>query len=376
MKFKTSTCFLILSFLVLQFLSGFSALQAQNLKAHNGTVKDSYNYWFYTPAAQASEGSISIPEELACGKKPLVIFLHGASLCGRNLEKVRRYGTIDALDRGLKLDAYVLAPQNPGGAWQPSKINRIVDWAVGKYDIDTTRIYVLGMSLGGYGTIDYSAASPERVAASMALCGGGTSRKLANLCQVPMAIFHGTGDRAVPWQASQRVVDAMVTAGDTSRLIYQLIPKASHGALARYLYSPDTYNWLFEHSLSDEGRPVNQRYYFGIDALSNVYRRLKNPIQNVAVEYEHPVEAPLVCDNPNANDSVMTHDGKLISRTDSVLVVDVPAVTSRYNGIHKVRKGDTLGRIAAQHHTTIAKLCKLNHLTRTSTLQIGQKIKY
>ena len=102
-------------------------------------------------------------------RKPLVIFLHGASLRGNNLSQVRRYGTLDALSKGLNLDAYVLAPQHPTGGWQPERIDRLVDWALERYAIDSTRIYVLGMSMGGFGTIDYAAASPHRVAAGLAL---------------------------------------------------------------------------------------------------------------------------------------------------------------------------------------------------------------
>lgn len=272
------------------------SLQAQQLKAHRGTLHNSYNFWFYTPPREAPLGSISVTMGRPDAPKPLVIFLHGASLCGKNLDKVRSYGTLDAIKYGLKLDAFIVAPQNPGGAWSPTKVNRIVDWAVQKYAIDTTRIYVLGMSLGGYGTLDYAAASADRVAAAMGLCGGATSRQVHELCRVPLIIMHGTGDRAVSWRASQAVVDQMKAAGDTSRLIYKLIPKASHGALARYLYAPETYNWLFEHRLDAPGRPVNRKYYWGIEMLKDVYQRLGKPNQKIVLDYTRdplPAVTPL-----------------------------------------------------------------------------------
>lgn len=358
---------------------------AQRLSAHRGTVKKAYNYWFYTPSQKPQPGSVVVPVHEpdstslydvpsvtdsaswdlevvsqppvipAVSGKPLVIFLHGASLCGSNLARVRRYGTIDAISRGLKLDAYVLAPQNPGGAWNPAKINRIVDWALDNYDIDSTRIYVLGMSLGGYGTIDYAAASPSRVAAAMALCGGGTSKTLGNLNQVPLAILHGTGDRAVPWTASQAVVNAMQAAGDTTRLIYRLLPKQSHGALARYFYIPEVYEWLFQHTLLDTTRTVNRDYYFGIDVTDNAFRRLKK------------LDQPLLVDDSHKASSTKGASTKGASSAE---------VDESSTGVHVVKSGDTLSRIAKLHRTTIAHLCAANNISRTSVLRIGQKIRY
>lgn len=351
MKFS-SRIFIALLLLIMPL-----CLMAQRLTAHRGTVQKAYNYWFYAPSADPQPGAVTVPPvvadsdswddsdlQVATGRKPLVIFLHGASLCGNNLSKVRRYGTIDALGKGLKLDAYVLAPQNPGGAWNPAKLNRIVDWALSRYAIDSTRIYVLGMSLGGYGTIDYAADSPHRVAAAMALCGGGTSKTLGNLNQVPLCILHGTGDRAVPWSASQSVVNAMLAAGDTTRLIYRLLPKQSHGALARYFYVPQVYDWLFQHALTDSARYVRRDYNFGIEVTDNAFRNLEKPAK------------PLVVEDTNRGSS--------------------REVDESTSGVHVVRKGDTLGHIAKQHHTTVARLCQINRISRTSTLRIGQKIRY
>lgn len=368
---KSPKAYIHLTLLFISFLClAPTDVLAQQLKAYKGHVKNAYNYWFYTPGKTAAPGSISITQEMSNGKKPLVIFLHGASLCGRNLEKVRRYGTLDAIRRGLKLDAYVLAPQNPGGSWEPGRVNRLVDWAISKYDIDTTRIYVLGMSLGGFGTLDYTAASSSRVAAAMALCGGATTNNLRGLCNVPLCIMHGTGDRDVSWKQSQEVVNAMKASGDTSRLIYKLIPKASHGALARYLYSPDVYSWLFQHSLSDENRRVNRQYRFNFANLHNVYKLLGEPNQNLVIEYGEPEE-----DLSTTAALAETLEEESNSNPESSNSTE-KASRSKGNGIHKVRSGETLTHIATKHHVSVAHLCKLNHLKRTSVLQIGQKIKY
>ncbi len=263
-------------FVLMIFPMMVGTLSAQRMIAHRGTVKDAYNFWFYVPPVIAPPDSAVVPPLVidsirgeegdlmeAMVRKPLVIFLHGASLRGNNLSQVRRYGTLDALSKGLNLDAYVLAPQHPTGGWQPDRIDRLVDWALERYAIDSTRIYVLGMSMGGFGTIDYAAASPHRVAAGLALCGGDTQKtNHKNLLKVPLCILHGTEDHQVPWESSQRVVDSMRAVGDTTRLIYRLLPGQNHSMLSHYFYFKSVYDWLFLHSTTDKWRPVRRRYGF------------------------------------------------------------------------------------------------------------------
>lgn len=223
------------------------------LTPHRGEVTDGYNYWLYNPDDAPADTT---------DRKPLIIFLHGASLCGTNLDRVRTYGTLDAIEKGRELDTYVLAPQNPGGSWSPRRIANILDHVMANQgDVDPDRIYVLGMSLGGYGTIDLVKAYPERFAAAMALCGGGTGNDFTALNQVPLWIVHGTADRAVTIAQSDRVAASMRAApGGAPRLIYTRVPGMDHAGPARLLYLPDSYDWLLSHSLQDEDRPVNTSF--------------------------------------------------------------------------------------------------------------------
>ena len=202
--------------------------------------------------------------------KPLVVFLHGRSLCGTDLNRVMKYGTMAAIKRGLELDAYAIAPQNPGGAWSPDKIIKLVDWVAERYPIDTDRVYVLGMSLGGYGTIDFTAAYPNRVAAAIAMCGGGSRRDLSGLNQVPLWILHGTADAAVSVNESRKVKNKMEAAGSTPLLRYEEWPGVDHGTYARMFYHPLTYEWLFKHNLQD--RQIDRSITITREDLKNVYR--------------------------------------------------------------------------------------------------------
>lgn len=257
--------------LFLTALLTFACASAHSFKSYTGKVKDGYNFWLSSPKTGGAE------------KKPLVIFLHGASLQGNNLQKVLRYGTLDAISKGLDIDAYVIAPQTVG-AWQPSKVMNSVDYILSSHgDIDTNRIYVIGMSLGGYGTINVAATYPDRIAAAMAICGGGSVKNLSNLNQLPLWIIHGTADRAVSIKESDRVVNMMKQAdAKTSRLIYTRVPGMNHYEPARLLYMPAVYEWLLSHSLTDVKREVSKGFDVNNSTLRGAYRSIKS--KRVTVE--------------------------------------------------------------------------------------------
>lgn len=262
MKLKT----IFLALLWLTTLAAHAATDGQGkMEAMRGKVPGSYNFWIFTPEEYEAEGR----------GVPLVIFLHGASLCGNNLEKVRRYGVLHAIQKGKIVPAVVLAPQNGGGAWNPKKINDLLEWTVAHYAIDTTRVYVLGMSLGGYGTMDFVAAYPDKVAAAMALCGGCSVKEPAGLGQVPLWIMHGTADRAVPIAQSKRVVDYLQQSGNDLLLRYDWIKGGNHGTPARLFYLQKTYDWLFSHSLHDSPRTVDRTFDIDMDDIRQTYDELR-----------------------------------------------------------------------------------------------------
>lgn len=206
----------------------------------------------------------------------MIVFLHGASLCGNNLQKVRRYGVLDAIDEGLDMPMFVLAPQNPGGSWSPRKINDLIEWMKQAYAIDTTRIFVLGMSLGGYGTLDFVGTYPEKVAAAMALCGGTTLKDVSGMGQLPLWIMHGTADRAVNIKESKKIVDSLTDSGNDRLLRYDWFKGASHGALARVFYMRETYDWLLSHSTADKPRTIDKDIEITMQGMKAAYKDLKD----------------------------------------------------------------------------------------------------
>lgn len=266
--------------LCLSLLSVHTAFaQYDFLRPVKDSIPGGYDFWVYTPQDYY----------YSLDSTPVIIFLHGRSLCGRNLNRVKRYGPLDAIVKGRQIEALVLVPQNPGGSWKPDKINDVLEWTKKHYPMDSTRVYVIGMSLGGYGTLDFAGTYPDKVAAAMALCGGSTLKDVSGLGELPLWIMHGTADRAVPIKQSKVVVEQLKKEGKDKRLRYDWLKGASHGALARILYMTKTYDWLFSHSLIDKKRPVNKEIDIDKSDLSKAYNDMISGAPDPEVVYNKTI---------------------------------------------------------------------------------------
>ena len=346
--------------IILIFILFLHPLRAQLLEAHRSEVKDAYNFWFYTPPADTTT------------LQPLIVFMHGQSLCGNNMDRVRRYGPLNALEMGMQIPAMVLAPQNPGGSWNPDKVMRLVDWAVAHYPIDTNRIYALGMSLGGFGTLDLAGTYPHRIAAAMALCGGSTLRNYCGLNELPLWIMHGTADRAVGIAASQRVVDAMEACDTSHRLIWSPIKGANHGRLARVFYLPETYQWLLAHNLQDSARVVDRSVEITAEDMGkgkDIYRQVRAMGNRITVRKASTQSSmPLAEADTTA---ISVPDDSTLTSSDPA-----PKATAKTGKkYHTIRRGDTLFSLARHYGTTVSNLCQLNHISENSILRTGRRLR-
>ena len=256
--------------LMLSVVSASAQTAGEYLKLTDA-VPGGYNFWYFIPEDYKVEQH----------KMPLVIFLHGASLCGKDLMRVRRYGVLNAIDKGMVIPAFVLAPQNPGGAWSPSKLNDLLEWAKANYNVDSTRVYVLGMSLGGYGTLDFVGTYPEKVAAAMALCGGCSLKDMSGLGKLPLWIMHGTADRAVGVKESKKVVDYLKGIGQDKLLRFDWLEGGNHGVLARLFYLQKTYDWLISHTTNK--RKIEDCIDITWDDIKTTYQNMKK----MSEDYEH-----------------------------------------------------------------------------------------
>jgi len=368
---------------IILFVAANLCLSAQTnytFISHHNVVKDAYNFW------------VSVPDtyEEQKGEIPVVLFLHGASLCGNDLNRVRKYGCLDAISMGRDINAIIIAPQNPGGAWNSMKVLNILNWVTNQYAVDTNRIYLIGMSLGGFGTIEFLANHGEKIAASMELCGGTIRKDLCKLNQVPLWIIHGTADKAVPVSRATEIQEAMRKCGSTDLLRLDKWAGVNHGALARLFYLKATYDWLFSHSKADNPRQVNKDIKLKSSDMADAYKDINRGSNVITVKaYSRKQQ--------DTNDMRRTDDGdddEVVSNKDTgqsdvkseapannkavekpthqSQPATKPASSAKY---HTVKQGDTLYAIAKKYHTTVDKICKLNKIKETTILQIGRKLR-
>jgi predicted peptidase len=215
-----------------------------------------------------------IPESQKPGEKyPLVVFLHGAGERGRDNEKqiIANEGAIVWASPEVqeKHPCFVLAPQCPeNGYWgtsfrtsdelEPNSllstvfllINNVVD----EYPIDEERIYITGLSMGGFGTVGLLTLCPERFAAAVVVCGGGNVKKVQKISRIPIWFFHAEDDDVVPVKFSRELVEALKKLNAPVR--YTEYPKGymeSIGSFPHASWIPayrykEMIEWLFSQS--------------------------------------------------------------------------------------------------------------------------------
>jgi predicted peptidase len=178
---------------------------------------------------------------------PLILFLHGAGERGHNLDKVRRHGLPSHLADWADFPAIVASPQcPPHTSWSNVLLLAFLDHLAGEVTVDLDRLYVTGMSMGGYATWSLAVADPSRFAAIAPVCGGGDPFQACRMKGVPVWAFHGADDDVVPLRASQEMVEALRDCGGDVRLT--VYPHVGHDAWTPTYANPDLYGWLFSHA--------------------------------------------------------------------------------------------------------------------------------
>lgn len=354
--------------LLVMLLPVFSFAQTEyTFTAYRNVVNNGYNFWLSTPNDYEAKKS----------EMPVIVFLHGHSLCGSDLYRVRKYGCLDAISMGRDIDALLIAPQNPGGPWNPTKIMNVLNWVQERFEMDTNRIYVIGMSLGGYGTFDLAATYPDKFAAAMALCGGSSRKEFCGLNKLPLWILHGTADKDVTVSQSQRIVDAMKECGPTNLLRFDKLKGINHSQMAKVFYIPETYRWLLSHSKADSARTVNMDVDITVEAMGNAYQNIDRSANKIVVVDNQKVPAPIaVVDTANlTDDSLAALANQVVGEKPVAKPAPAQKSAPTKPAVHIVKSGDTLSAIARKYHTTVDKLCKLNHIKEDGILSLGQKIK-
>jgi len=188
---------------------------------------------------------------------PLILFLHGIGERGADPWKVKVHGPPKVAENMTNFPFIVVSPQCPNGQWWSNEIlTALLDDVITRYKIDTNRVYLTGLSMGGFGAWSLALEYPERFAAVAPICGGGnpyypnayTGARKAALKALPFWAFHGDKDPAVALSESERMVSALKKFGcDVKLTVY---PGVGHDCWTETYNNPALYEWFLAHQRS------------------------------------------------------------------------------------------------------------------------------
>jgi len=192
-------------------------------------------------------GDFGFRQIASAGDWPLVLFLHGAGERGDNLELVKTHGPPKLVANGKSFPFVLASPQCPrGNRWKSFELIALIDKLCREHKIDPDRIYVTGLSMGGFGTWELAADYPDRLAAIAPICGGGEPFWAGPIRNIPCWAFHGDKDQVVPPGRTEAMVKAIQAAGGNPKLT--LYPEAGHDSWTETCDNPEFFAWLLEQS--------------------------------------------------------------------------------------------------------------------------------
>jgi predicted peptidase len=249
----------------------------------------------HTPGSEQARDSLSQPEEhvrvmgqevsdhqltyllqTPGGEKPdagwpLLLFLHGYGECGDEIVKVRKHGPPKLISQFAPLQGCtVISPQCPSDSWwRVDALHALVEEVIAdRGDVDRDRLYVTGLSMGGYGIWSFLSHYPEYFAAAIPICGGGDPFRLpANrppvkqgivneflpeglkkAMEIPVWTFHGTDDGSVPIVETEMMIDLLKQGGNSNAKLTAFPGEGHVGAWERAYDDPQVWGWLFSQS--------------------------------------------------------------------------------------------------------------------------------
>ncbi len=181
---------------------------------------------------------------------PVILFLHGSGETKGGKQKPVEVGIGKAIKaREATFPFITVIPQSEKRTWNADsddgkRAMAILDEVEKAYKTDPKRIYLTGLSMGGYGTWSLAAAHPEKWAAIAPICGGGHPEDAEKIKNIPCWCFHGDADTAVPVKKSQEMIEALKKAGAEPK--YTEYPKVGHNSWDKACATDELYTWLLE----------------------------------------------------------------------------------------------------------------------------------
>ncbi|WP_296622238.1 hypothetical protein [Marivirga sp.] len=199
-------------------------------------------------AYQLEEG-LKYPEKL----KPAIIFMggHGETANEGEINLIRNGSLPQFIDKGNDIPMYVFSPQHTKNNWNIHMINEMIDEALEKYPIDPKRVYMTGISGGGFAAWDYAIEYADRIAAMVPISGNGNSNKACELKELPIWAFHNENDGIVSSNGSINMVNALNDCPPEIEAELTLFEDNGHNAWRR-VYNASHNDWN-----KTEVKPIN-----------------------------------------------------------------------------------------------------------------------
>ena len=187
---------------------------------------------------------------------PAILFLHGAGERGNDINKVKTHGIPKVAVKRDRFPFIAVSPQCPMGEfWVSDMLIELLHEVEEAHRVDRDRVYLTGISMGGYAAWQLAIENPERFAALVPICGGGNPDEVCRIRHLPTWVFHGAKDPIVPLSESEEMVNALKRCGGNVR--FAVYPHAGHDSWTETYDNPELYEWLLQHRIqpvSPEGR--------------------------------------------------------------------------------------------------------------------------
>jgi predicted peptidase len=185
---------------------------------------------------------------------PLLLFLHGSGERGSDLSLVKVHGPPKLIAQGQHLPFVVVSPQCPEKQqWNAKRLLALLDNLESRYSIDRNRVYVTGLSMGGFGTWSLIAAEPDRFAAAVPVCGHSHPNGAQPASRVPTWIFVGDRDHVGLVGNSRGMVNSLQAMNADVK--FTLYSGVGHDSWTQTYATPELYEWMLRHRVSDR-RPI------------------------------------------------------------------------------------------------------------------------
>lgn len=192
---------------------------------------------------------IRFPDGYKNGDKfPVIIYLHGAGSRGNDINILKNTPYFNIINNHLEFPFITVAPQCSQNTWF-DMFEQLKSFVFKIYDenfTDKNKIYLMGASMGGYGTWQLAMSLPEIFAAIVPICGGGMYWNASRLVNVPIWAFHGAKDTIVLKEESIKLVDAVNKCGGKAKLT--IYPENGHDAWSDTYNSQEVFRWLLSNT--------------------------------------------------------------------------------------------------------------------------------